>query len=151
MFISQHHHGTILYYWAVSCWKRWVFNPDQNCPLEIEDQRKCFGRLFQMTRAARLKLHLRSSVPVLGTAISPRSAEWRPARPERFAICMQTCRKYAAPAPRIQLNARSAVLNCIHWDISNQCRTWRNTGVICSYLPQPMKSSCPVSYTVHQV
>ena len=96
-----------------ACWKRWVFNPHQNCPLEMEDQRKCFGRLFQMTRAAVLKLHLQSSVPVLGTAISPRSAEWRPARPERFAICMQTCWKYAGPAPWIQLNARSAVLKMI--------------------------------------
>jgi len=59
-----------------------------------------------------LKLHLWSSVAVLGTARSPRSAEQRPARPERysvvviyFAVDMQTC--------WIQLDAKNAILNRI--------------------------------------
>jgi len=42
-------------------------------------------------------LHLRSSVIVLRMAASPRSAEWRPARRQRFAAGMQTCWKYAGP------------------------------------------------------
>jgi len=53
--------------------------------------------------AATLKLRLPSSVAVLGTARSPRCTERRPPWPERFAVNMQTCWKYAGPTPRIQL------------------------------------------------
>jgi len=86
----------------------------RNCSSE----QKWSGRLFQVTGAAALKLRLPSSVAVLGTARSPRSAERRPARPERFAVGMQTCWKHAGPAPRIQLNARNAVLN---WTCPPRC------------------------------
>jgi len=33
------------------------------------------------------------------------------------------CRKYAGPAPQIQLNARKAILNCTRWGISCQWGT----------------------------
>jgi len=89
---------------------------------------------WQMTRAATLKLRLRSSVDVLGTVRYPRSAERRPTQPERFAVGMQTCWKYMGPAPRIQLNARNAILNCIRWGTGSQCTIWRSTGVTCLYL-----------------
>ena len=32
---------------------------------------------------------------------------------ERFAIAMRMCWKYAEPVPRIELNARNAIFNCI--------------------------------------
>jgi len=67
------------------------------------------------------------------------STEWRPVWPERFAVGMQTCRKYAGPAPRIQLNARNAILNCIRWGTSRQCRTSWSTGVICYCSQSPYK------------
>jgi len=56
----------------------------------------------------------------------------------RFAVGMKTCRKYAGPAPRIQLNARNAILHCVRWGTSRQCRTSWSTGVIRSYLLQPV-------------
>jgi len=80
-------------FWA--CWMRWVFSPCRNCPLEMKDECKCCRRLFQMTRAAILKLHLLSSIAVFGTARSPHSTEQRPAWQERFAVGIKTCWNYA--------------------------------------------------------
>ena len=81
---------------TVPCrWKTGANGPEEDCP--------------SMTGVAALKLRLWSSVAVLGTARSPRFAERRPARRERFVVGMQTCWKYAGPAPRMQLNARNAV------------------------------------------
>jgi len=45
--------------------------------LAVKDERRCSGRLLQMTGAATLKLRLWSSVVVLGMARSSRSAERR--------------------------------------------------------------------------
>jgi len=112
------------------------FNPRRNC--HLEDECKWSWRLFQMTAAATLKLRWRSSVAVLDTARSPPSAEERrPAQPERFAVGMRTCWKYAGPAPRVQMSARNAILNCIRWGTRSQFRTSRSTGVM-EYLPQPV-------------
>jgi len=58
------------------------------------DECKCCRRLFQMTRAPTLKLHLLSSIAVFGTARSPHSSEQRP---ERFAVGIKACWKYAGP------------------------------------------------------
>ena len=41
-----------------------------------------------MTGAATWKLRLWSSVAVVSKARSPRPAEWRPARPMKFAVAM---------------------------------------------------------------
>ena len=76
-------------------WRTEANGPEEDCP--------------SMTGAATMKLRLPSSVAVLGTTRSPRSAERRPARPERFVVGTQTCWKYAGPAPRTQVNARNAV------------------------------------------
>jgi len=59
-----------------------------------------------MTGAATLKLRLTSSVAVLR---SQRSAERRPAGPQRFSVGMHTCLQYAGPTPMIRLNARNAI------------------------------------------
>ena len=29
------------------CWKKWIFNPRLKCPLQMEVERTCLGRLFQ--------------------------------------------------------------------------------------------------------
>ena len=89
------------------------FSPRRNCPLEMDNERRCFGRLFQVTGAATLKLRLPSSVAVLCTTRSQRSTERRPAWPERFAVDIQTCWKYVGPTPRILLNARNAMQTAV--------------------------------------
>jgi len=61
-----------------------------------------FQKTVPMTKAATLKLHLLSSLAVLGMARSPCCAERRPAWPKRCAISMQTCWKYAGAAPQMQ-------------------------------------------------
>jgi len=110
---SSRHSSTQGYQRLKACWKWRVCIPRQNCPLDMEDECKWSERVFQMTGVATLKLCLRSSVVVLSMTRSPRSTERRPARPRRFAVGMQTCWKYAVPAPRIQFNVRNAILSCI--------------------------------------
>ena len=48
--------------WA--CWKWSVFMPHQNCPSEMEGERRWWRRMFQIADAAPRKLHLPSSVAV---------------------------------------------------------------------------------------
>jgi len=75
----------------------------------MEDDSKCFGKLFEITGAKTLKLRLWSSVAVLGTTRFHRM-ETGPAREIRSRY-MQTCWKYAGSVPQIQINARNAILN----------------------------------------
>jgi len=117
--------------------------PHQNCPLEMQHEYNASEDRSRWLKHATRKLHLPSSVAVLGTAWSPHSAERRPAQPERFIVGMQTCWKYAGPAPRIQLNARNAILNCIRWDAGSQCRTSKVYHTCHSQSPYKQRRSSP--------
>ena len=127
--------------------KRRVFNPRRKCPLETEDERRCSGRLFQLTVPADLSGNAETSF-VEFCCCSQRSqistfnrTETGSAREIRRRYA---CWKCEGPASRIQLNARDAVLNCIRCGTGSQCRTSRSTCVMCWYLsPDEQRRSSP--------
>ena len=93
-----------------ACWKRWVFRPHQNRALDVVGKCKCSVPDVQSHNVEAPFEEFRGC-PQHGQVTASSRAE----------TGMQTCWKYAGPAPWTQVNLKTATLNCICWGTGSQC------------------------------
>lgn len=104
----------------VLCWKKWVFKPHQNCPLQMEAStditvQDCSRQSELQHENFLYEFHYCSQHSRVTTFC--RAQTGTAMQKDSPSVCrvLQTCWNYAGPAPHTQTSARNAISNCICW------------------------------------